>query len=497
MPSKAPNIQPMKRVAKSLDAIVIGSGPNGLSSAITLARKGLGVQIIEGQESIGGGLRSAELTLPGYTHDICAAVLPLSLVSPFFRSLPLHEYGLRWIEPEIPLAHPFDDGTAAVLYRSVAETADMMGRDGHAYEQLIGPLVKNHKNLLEEILRPLHLPRHPMLLADFARHALRSATGLAQASFITDKTRSLFVGLSAHAMMPLEKTATAAFGLILAVLAHAVGWPIVQGGSQRLADTMQSYFKDLGGEVITGLPISSLENIPDARTLLLDLTPRQIINLAGHRFPRNYCRQLEQYRYGPGVFKIDWALHEPIPWRATTCRQAGTVHLGGMLEEITASERAVSLGRHPDQPYTIVAQQSLFDSSRAPAGHQTAWAYCHVPHGSAIDMTARIESQVERFAPGFRELILSRHTLSAVDMEQHNPNYVGGDINGGVQDLRQLFTRPAIRIVPYSTPDPRIFICSSATPPGGGVHGLCGLYAAEAVLNNFHRFTAKQEGLSS
>src|SRR3989339_308570 len=372
MPLKAPNIQPMKRVAKSLDAIVIGSGPNGLSSAITLARKGLRVQIIEGQESIGGGLRSAELTLPGYTHDICAAVLPLSLVSPFFRSLTLHEYGLRWIEPEIPLAHPFDDGTAVVLYRSVAETADMMGRDGHAYEQLIGSLVKNHKNLLEELLRPLHLPHHPMLLADFARHALRSATGLAQASFITDKTRSLFVGLSAHAMMPLEKTATAAFGLILAVLAHAVGWPIVQGGSQRLADTMQSYFKDLGGEVITGLPISSLEDLPDARALLLDLTPRQIINLAGHRFPQNYCRQLAQYRYGPGVFKIDWALHKPIPWRATTCRQAGTVHLGGMLEEITSSERAVSLGRHPDQPYTIVAQQSLFDSSRAPAGHQTA-----------------------------------------------------------------------------------------------------------------------------
>lgn len=467
---------------QSLDALVIGSGPNGLASAITLARQGMSVRVIEGQEQIGGGLRSAELTLPGYMHDICAAVLPLSRVSPFFRRLPLQEYGLAWIEPEIPLAHPFDDGTAAVLLRSVAETAAELRRDAHAYELLMGPLVEHQEKLLGEILRPLHLPHHPLLLAHFARYGLRSAKGLAQASFVTDKARGFFAGLSAHAMVPLEKTATAAFGLILAMLGHAVGWPIVQGGSQRLADAMLSYFKALGGEVITGHPVTSLEDLPDARTLLLDLTPRQILHLAGNRFPGNYCRQLQNYRYGPGVFKIDWALSEPIPWRAGACRKAGTVHLGGMFEEIEASEREISLGRHPHQPYVIVAQQSLFDCSRTPTGRQTAWAYCHVPHGSAVDMTARIEAQVERFAPGFRELILARHTFTAVGMEQHNPNYVGGDINGGVQDLRQLFARPAMRIVPYSTPDAHIFICSSATPPGGGVHGLCGLYAAEAVL---------------
>ena len=480
--------RPVRRVGtKPLDALVIGSGPNGLASAITLARSGLSVRIIEGQDVIGGGLRSAELTLPGYMHDICATILPLSRVSPFFRSLPLHEYGLVWIEPDIPLAHPFDDGTAAILYRSIPQTAATLGRDAYAYEQLMGPLVKNQEVLLAEILRPLHLPRHPLLLADFARYGLRSAKGLAQAVFITDKARGFFAGLSSHAMMPLEKTATAAFGLILAMLGHAVGWPIVQGGSQRLAGAMQRYFMDLGGDIITGHSVTSLEDIPDTRALLFDLTPRQIINLASHRFPQSYRRQLQQYRYGPGVFKIDWALREPIPWRAAACRKAGTIHLGGMFEEIAASERAVSLGRHPDQPYTIVAQQSLFDSSRAPAGRQTAWAYCHVPHGSTIDMTGRIEAQVERFAPGFCELIQARHTLSAVDMEQHNPNYVGGDINGGVQDLRQLFVRPAMRLVPYSTPDAQIFICSSATPPGGGVHGLCGLYAAEAVLKSLFK----------
>jgi phytoene dehydrogenase-like protein len=485
MPVETLKNQPAKSGSQALDALVIGSGPNGLASAITLARRGLSVSIIEGQEQIGGGLQSAALTLPGYVHDICATILPLSLASPFFKSLPLAEYGIVWIESEIPLAHPFDDGTAAVLYRSVSETAATLGRDARAYEQLIGPLVMNQENLMEDILRPLHLPRHPLLLADFARHGLRSAKGLAGASFITDKARSLFAGLSSHAMMPLEKTATAAFGLILAMLGHAVGWPIVQGGSQRLADAMQRYFKELGGEVITGLSVTSLDDLPNARALLFDLTPRQILHLADRRFPRNYCRQLQQYRYGPGVFKIDWALREPIPWRATACMKAGTVHLGGMFEEIATSEREVSLGRHPDRPYVIVAQQSLFDSSRAPAGRQTAWAYCHVPNGSGMDMTARIEAQIERFAPGFRELILARHSFTAVGMEQHNPNYVGGDINGGVQDLRQLFARPAMRLVPYSTPDAHIFICSSATPPGGGVHGLCGLYAAEAVLKHF------------
>lgn len=476
--------QPMRVDSQFLDALVIGSGPNGLASAITLAKRGLSVRIIEGREQIGGGLCSAALTLPEYIHDICAAVLPLSLVSPFFRSLPLQEYGLVWIEPEVPLAHPFDDGTAAVMYRSVSETAATLGRDARAYEQLIGPLVKNHENLLTEILRPLHLTRHPLLLADFARHGLRSAKGLAHGSFKTDKARGFFAGLASHAMMPLEKNATAAFGLVLAMLGHAVGWPIVQGGSQRLADAMQYYFKDLGGTIVGGLQVTSLEDLPDARFLLFDLTPRQILQLAGHRFTRNYCRQLQQYRYGPGVFKIDWALREPIPWHAKACMKAGTVHLGGKWEEIATSEREVSLGRHSDRPYVIVAQQSLFDCSRAPAGRQTAWAYCHVPNGSAMDMTAHIESQVERFAPGFRELILARHCLSAVGMEQHNPNYVGGDINGGVQDLRQLFARPAMRLVPYSTPDAHIFICSSATPPGGGVHGLCGLYAAEAVLKH-------------
>lgn len=483
-------VEPLKNhtargASQSRDALVIGAGPNGLASAITLARSGLSVSIIERQEQIGGGLQSAALTLPGYVHDICATILPLSLASPFFKRLPLAEQGLVWIEPEVALAHPFDDGTAAILHRSVSETAATLGPDAHAYEQLIAPLVKNHENLLAEILSPLHLPRHPLLLADFARHGLRSAVGLAQASFKTEKARGFFAGLASHAMLPLENNATAAFGLVLAMLGHAVGWPVIQGGSQRLADAMERCFKDLGGTVITGLPVTSLEHLPDARFLLFDLTPRQILQLAGHRFPENYCRELQKYRYGPGIFKIDWALREPIPWHAKACLKAGTVHLGGTGEEIATAEREVSLGRHPERPYVIVAQQSLFDKSRAPAGRQTAWAYCHVPHGSAQDMTARLEAQVERFAPGFHELILARHAFTAVGMEQHNPNYVGGDINGGVQDLRQIFARPAMRLVPYSTPDARIFICSSATPPGGGVHGLCGLYAAEAVLKHF------------
>ena len=471
-------------MTKQYDAVIVGSGPNGLAAAITLAQAGSSVLVIEGKETIGGGLRSAELTLPGFIHDPCSAVHPLGMASPFFRSLPLERFGLRWIQPDAPLAHPLGSGQAdAVLVeRSLHATAARLGVDADRYRMLMEPLVDNWEGLLSDILGPLRVPRHPLLYARFGATAVLPAAGLALSLFKAERARALFAGLACHSIIPLERPMSAAFGVTLGLLAHGVGWPIPEGGSQRVTDALVGYLRSLGGDLVTGWMVQRLDELPAASAYLFDITPRQLVQIAGERLPSGYRRQLGRFRYGPGVFKLDLALDGPIPWADPNCGLAGTVHLGGTLDEIAAGERAVWRGDHPERPFVLLAQQSLFDASRAPAGKHTVWAYCHVPNGSTVDMTERIESQIERFAPGFRERILAHHTRSAAAMEGYNPNYIGGDINAGVQDLRQQFTRPAIRPVPYTTPDPQIYLCSSSTPPGGGVHGMCGYWAAQAAL---------------
>ncbi len=466
----------------NLDAIVVGSGPNGLAAAIELARAGWSVRVYEAKETVGGGMRSAELTLPGFTHDICSAIHPLGMGSPFFSQLPLHEHGLEWIQPDLPLAHPLDDGRAVTLQRSLDATVADLGRDGRAYQLLIQPIVEHWSALAGDILGPFGIPQHPFVLARFGLTAIAPAKTLARLAFRTEAARALFAGNAAHALMPLEHPLSASFGLVFESLAHSVGWPLPRGGSQSVADALAAYFKSLGGEIMTEHPVENVDALPAARAVLFDVTPRQLLQIAGHRFPTNYVRALERYRYGMGVFKVDYALSGPIPWTAPQARRAGTVHVGGTLDEIAVSESAAWYGKTSDRPFVLVAQQSLFDDTRAPAGQHTGWAYCHVPHGSTVDMTAIIDAQIERFAPGFRDLILARHTMNAADFEAYNPNYIGGDIGGGVQDIFQLFTRPTIRAVPYSTPAQGIYLCSSSTPPGGGVHGMCGYHAAQAVL---------------
>jgi phytoene dehydrogenase-like protein len=466
----------------SYDAIVVGSGPNGFAAAIQLAQAGRAVLVREAAEVPGGGLRSAELTLPGFVHDVCAAVHPLAISSPFFRTLPLAAHGLEWVHPPIPLAHPFDDGTAVLLERSTEATGETLGRDAAAYRDFLDPWVAIWDRLAEDVLAPLHLPRHPWALARFGLHALRSARGLAASLFEGPRARALFAGLAAHSMLPLTMAATAAFGLVLALTAHAGGWPIARGGSQRVADALVAYFRSLGGEVITQARVRSLDELPAGKTLIFDVTPRQLLEIAGHRLPAGYRSSLARYRYGPAAFKLDWALVAPIPWTAPGCGRAGVVHLGGTFEEIMASEEAPWRGAHAESPFVLLVQPSLFDASRAPAGKHTAWAYCHVPHGSPVDMTARIEAQVERFAPGFRDLILARSVRPPAALERHNANLVGGDINGGAQDGGQLFFRPTFRLVPYTTPVRGLYLCSASTPPGGGVHGMCGYFAAQAAL---------------
>jgi phytoene dehydrogenase-like protein len=463
-----------------LDAVV-GSGPNGLAAAITLARAGRSVLVVEAAETVGGGMRSAALTEPGFVHDVCSAIHPLAAGSPFFSELPLDEHGLELVHPSAPLAHPLDNGAAVVFERSVEQTAAGLGADGSAYRKLFGPLVRDRGRLVPFLLGPRPLPRHPLAAARFGLLAVRSALGLS-GRFEDDRAKALFIGLAAHSIQSLRRSPTASFGLVLGLLGHAYGWPMARGGSQSIADALASYLRSLGGEIETGRRIKSVDELPRARATLLDLTPRGVIGIAGHRLPQRYIRALRRYRYGPGVFKVDWALDGPVPWRAEDCARAGTVHIGGTAGEIVASEDDVWSGKPPDRPFVLVAQQSLFDDSRAPGGKHTLWAYCHVPNGSTEDMTERIEAQIERFAPGFRDRILARHTMGPSDVEAYNPNYVGGDINGGVQDLRQLYTRPAVRLNPYSTPVDDLYICSSATPPGGGVHGMCGYLAAKAAL---------------
>ena len=471
----------MPRTAR-YDAVVIGAGPNGLAAAITLARAGKSVLVREANETIGGSCRSAQLTLPGFVHDICSTAQAMAGISPFFRSVPLEQYGVRFAKPRAAFAQPLDNGAAALVRGSVDETAAGLGEDGPAYRKLMAPLMEAWEDLAPALLGPPRVPSHPLLLARFGIHAIRSARGLAESTFRTPAARALFAGVAAHSVLPLEWKATAAFGLVLLIAAHVTGWPVAVGGSQKLADALATYLLSLGGEIQTAAPVRSLDELPSSRAVLCDITPRQLLRIAGDRLPASYRRRLSRFRYGPGAFKVDWALDGPIPWKAVEGASAGTLHLGGTLEELAESERAPWEGKAPNKPYVLLVQSSLFDPTRAPEGKQTAWGYCHVPNGCTIDMTDAIESQIERFAPGFRDRVIARHVMSPADLERHNENLIGGDIGGGSNELSQLFTRPVARVVPYSTPIAGLYLCSSSTPPGGGVHGMCGYYAAQAAL---------------
>ncbi len=474
---------------RDYDAIVVGSGPNGLAAAITLQRAGLSVLLVEAKETIGGGLRSAELTLPGYIHDVCSAIHPMAAGSPFFASLPLHKYGLEFLKPTYAAAHPFDNGDAAILYNTLEETAGNLGHDASRYRKLIGPLVKDFDALTRDILGPLSIPSRPLLLARFGLNALQSATMVGR-SFSTERARGLWAGMAAHAILPLDKLATAAIGLVLMSAGNAHGWPLPKGGSVAIANALLAHFTSLGGKVVTSFHVRSLSQLPSAHAVLFDITPRQLLEIAGHTFSSVYKRQLQRYAYGMGVFKVDWALDGPIPFANPLCREAGTVHIGNTLEEIAVSEKLSWQGKHAEKPFVLLAQQSLFDSTRAPAGKHTAWGYCHVPHSSTVDMTDVIEKQIERFAPGFRDRILARNTMNTEQLQWYNANYIGGDINGGAATIDQLFTRPVLRSSPYRTSAKGLYICSSSTPPGGGVHGMSGYHAARRALRDIFRIEA-------
>lgn len=464
------------------DAVVVGAGPNGLAAAITLAKAGCSVLVVEAKETVGGGTRSAELTLPNFVHDVCSAIHPMGAASPFLNSLELKDFGLEWIFPPAELAHPLDGGKAVMVWRSLRQTAEALGRDNQNYIKLLQPLSAAWEDLIEDLLKPIRIPRHPFALAKFGLKAVRSAAGLSRSSFREADTKALFSGMAAHSVLDLNSPGSASYGLVLTLAAHQVGWPVAKGGSQRIGDALGRYFVSLGGEIAVNHPISSLDQLPSARLKLFDLTPKELVKIAGQKLPARFSRELLRYRHGPGVFKIDWALDAPIPWMAKECAQSATVHVGGSMEEIVDAERQVWRGKHPERPFVLVAQQSLFDASRAPKGKHTAWAYTHVPSNSSLDVRDRIENQMERFAPGFRERILGVHIRKAAEYETYNSNFVGGDINGGVQDLIQVFARPTLRWNPYSTPARDIFLCSSSTPPGAGVHGMCGYWAAKSAL---------------
>lgn len=466
--------------AKRYDAVVIGSGPNGLAAAITLALDGKSVVVYEAQQTIGGAVRSAELTLPGFSHDFCSSIYPLAIGSPFFRSLPLAQHGLEWIQPPAALAHPFDDGTAVVFHRSVDATAAELGPDRQAYQELMTPLVGAWDGLDTDLLGPIRWPSHPLKLLRFGALAIQSGRHLAEGRFIGERAKGLFAGLVGHSMLPLEYWGSAAFGLVLAIAGHSVGWPLVRGGAQKLSQALAGYLRSLGGEIVCNSPVRKLNELPPARVVLCDLTPRQLLEIGAENLSSSYKRRLERYRYGMAAFKLDWALSGPLPWKAPECARAATLHLGGTFEEIAFSEASAWGGKHAERPFILAAQPSLFDPSRAPEGKHTLWAYCHVPNGSTFNMGDRIEKQIGRFAPGFKDLVIRRSLTSPIDFEKHNPNLVGGDINGGAPTLGQLFFRPTVRM--YRTSRRGLYLCSASTPPGGGVHGMCGHFAARQAL---------------
>lgn len=468
---------------KEYDAIIVGSGPNGLAAAIYLQQHGLSVLIIEGKETIGGGMRTAELTLPGFKHDICSAIHPTALASPYLSTLPLQDYGLEFILPEIDCAHPFDDGSAAHLERSISNTAKALGTDENAYLKLFQPIKSYWNDIASDVLAPLSFPKHPIDMVRFGLSALQPATWLAN-RFSTKEARGLWAGMAAHSLQPLSNLTTSGIGLVLTAAGHLGGWPIPKGGSQSIANAMGSYFESLGGKIETNFYVKSLNQLPSAKAILFDVTPKQLLEIAGHKFSSLYSWQLSRYRYGMGVFKVDWALDGSVPFKADICNKAGTVHLGGTFDEIVHSEQETGKGNAVNKPFVLFAQQSRFDSTRAPQGKHTAWAYCHVPNGSIEDKTAIIENQIERFAPGFKDLILAKHTMNTQEMQAYNPNYIGGDINGGIIDIGQIFTRPALRWSPYKTSAKGLYLCSSSTPPGGGVHGMCGYHAARQVIKD-------------
>lgn len=476
------------RMAKRYDVVIIGSGPNGLAAGIVLAREGLRVLIVEARSSAGGGTRtSSSLTLDGFAHDICSAVHPMGALSPFFRSLGLENYGLEWVYPKISVAHPLDEKNAVILARSVDETADGLGVDARRYRRLMQPFAARMNDLLEDAMKPLGLPKHPLLFARFGLHAFQPAFGFAQRTFQGERAKALFAGCAAHSVLPFDKFFTTAMGMVFLASAHAVDWPVARGGSQAIADALLRLYTENGGEIVYDSPVTDLKQLPEARTYLFDTDPVQLARIAGDRFPAAYARRLRRYTYGPGVFKMDFALNGPIPWRDPRCLEASTVHLGGTLEAIAHGEREAWEGRMPQRPFVLVAQQSQFDPSRAPSGRHTGWAYCHVPHGCKEDASAVILAQIERAAPGFGERIMARHTMNTDAFHAHNPNYLGGAVTGGAADIMQLFTRPVARWDPYTTPDPGIFICSASTPPGGGVHGMCGYHAARSVLRRVRK----------
>lgn len=461
------------------DVVIIGSGPNGLSAAVAMARAGLSTLVVEAKDAPGGGTRTSPLTLQGFRHDVCSSVHPLGLASPWFRTLGLP---IEWVHPAAAVAHIMPDGHAITLERSVDDTCAQLGTDALAYRRLVEPFVERYDALLEDILGPLHLPRAPLLLARFGLDAIRSMRGLARWTFREREAPALLAGIAAHAMLPLDRMATASIGLVLALAGHAVGWPLARGGSRAIVDALVAELAAHDGEIVTGFPVRRIDELPEARAYLFDVTPRQLTTICGDRLPARYRERLAGFRYGPGVFKIDWALRGPVPWRDARCARAATVHLAGTLDDVSRAEGAVHAGKLSEHPFVLFAQPTLFDPSRAPEGHHIAWAYCHVPHGSALDATAAIEAQLERYAPGFGELVMARATMNAQQMSTYNANYVGGDINGGLSDVRQLFTRPLPQLDPYTTGAPDIFLCSSSTPPGGGVHGMCGYWAARSAL---------------
>jgi len=473
---------------------VVGSGPNGLAAAIRLAEQGLSVKVFEASDTIGGGMRTKELMQPGFRHDVCSAIHPLAASSPYLKHLPLEKHGLEWITPEFPVAHPMDDGTAVVMHHNISQTVEELGVDGSSYRSAMEPIADNWDTLTSDFLGPLRFPKHPIDLALFGLKALQPAS-LFQRRFKDERAKALFAGLVAHSILPLNAISTSAIGLVLGAAGHAVGWPMPKGGSQSIAEAMAGYFKSLGGEIETGSEITSVEQLPPSRAMLMDITPRQLIQIAGDRLPGSYINRLKKYRYGSGVFKVDYILSEPVPWNDPRCQRAGTIHLGGTFDEIAAGEKMMDSGQHVEKPYVLIAQQSNFDDTRTPDNRHTLWAYCHVPNGSTRYMTTEIENQIERFAPGFIDTIEQRHTMNTDQFHEYNANYFGGDINGGRQDIWQLFTRPVHLIHPYATPAKGLYLCSSSTPPGGGVHGMCGYHAATLALRK--EFGLNKKSLTS